>query len=292
MNRRIDTNGYVCMEVSPYLAHDTQATVDEAVRLWKRVGRENLMIKVPATHEGIPAIRQLVGQGINVNVTLLFSRAMWRIVADAYKDGLQTWSKQGGDLTRVARVASFFVSRLDVIADPMLEARARAAPPAEQAALRSLVGKVAIANAKLAYEDWKKMCRSPRWQALAARGARAQRLLWASTSTKDPRLPDLLYVESLIGADTVDTMPPTTLNALRDHGKADGGLEEGVDGARQVLAALDRAGISLQDLTSRLLDEGVAQFSTAFDKLLRSIETKRNGVLNASAERGRAHRRD
>jgi transaldolase/glucose-6-phosphate isomerase len=192
-------DGYVSMEVSPYLAHDTQATLDEATRLWRTVRRDNLMIKIPATPEGVPVIRTLIGQGINVNATLLFSRAVCRQVAEAYMDGLDAWSAAGGDFTRVASVASLFVSRLDVLVDPMLEAGATAMSGARQGPLPNLVGKVAIANAKLAYQDWKDMCQSPRWQALAARGARSQRLLWAGTSTKDPRWSDVVYVESLKG---------------------------------------------------------------------------------------------
>ncbi len=252
-------DGYVSMEVSPYLARDTQATIAEATRLWSRVQRDNVMIKVPATPEGIPAVRHLVGQGINVNITLLFSRAVCREVADVYMDGLDALAARGGDLSRVASVASMFVSRMDVLVDPMLEARAE---------LRGLVGRVAVANARLAYQDWKELHQGPRWQALAARGARPQRLLWASTSTKDPRLADVFYVESLIGPDTVDTMPPATLAAFRDHGHAGDGLEEGVPDARRVLDALERAGISTHDLTARLLDEGVRSFSASFDQLL------------------------
>ncbi len=280
-------DGYVSVEVSPYLARDTRATIAEATRLWKRVRRDNLMIKVPATPEGIPAIRQLISQGINVNVTLLFSRSACRQVADAYMDGLETRAAHGGDLARVASVASMFVSRLDVLVDPMLEARARGAPPAEQAELGSLVGKVAISNAKLAYQDWKELCRGSRWQALASRGARLQRLLWASTSSKDPRFSDVLYVESLLGPDTVDTIPPATLDAFRDHGKAASRVEDNVDGARRVLATLARTGISIDDLTARLLDDGVRQFSAAFDRLMGSIEKKRDGVLASGLDRMR-----
>jgi transaldolase/glucose-6-phosphate isomerase len=276
-------DGYVSMEVSPYLAQDTQATIDEAIRLWNKVGRDNLMIKVPATPEGIPAIRQLISQGINVNITLLFSRAVCRHVAEAYMGGLEMLAAHGGDLGRIASVASMFVSRLDVLVDPILEAPIPARLPAEQALLRSLVGKVAIANAKLAYQDWKELCGGPRWQALAARGARVQRLLWASTGAKDPRFRDVLYVESLIGPDTIDTIPPATLDAFRNHGKAENRLEDNLDDAKQVLATLARAGISIDDLTTRLLDDGVKEFARSFDTLLRSIESKRKGVLNAAA---------
>ena len=267
-------DGYVSMEVSPYLAYDTRATIGEATRLWRKVGRVNLMIKVPGTPEGVPAIQQLTGQGINVNVTLLFSRAACRQVNDAYMAGLEALTERGGDVARVASVASMFVSRLDALVDPMLEQRALTASPLERARLRGLVGKVAIANAKLAYQDWKEGCRGAHWLALAARGARPQRLLWASTGTKDPRFSDVLYVESLIGPDTVDTIPPGTLNALRDHGSARSHLDENIDDARQVLATLARSGISIDELTAHLLGDGVAKFSAAFGALLGSIDKR------------------
>jgi transaldolase/glucose-6-phosphate isomerase len=278
-------DGYVSLEVSPYLAHDTRATIDEATRLWHKVRRDNLMIKVPATPEGIPAIRQLISDGINVNVTLLFSRAVCRQVGEAYMDGLEAFGTRGGVLARVASVASIFVSRLDVLVDPILEARSRAKATAEQGSLGSLLGKVAIAHAKLAYQDWKELGRGSRWQALASRGARAQRLLWASTSTKDTRLSDVLYVESLVGPDTVDTIAPATLEAYRHHGSAQNRLEENVDDARQVLTALARGGVSIDDLTTRLLGDGVRQFSAAFDTLMGAIEKKRNIVLMAALDR-------
>ncbi len=274
-------DGYVSMEVSPYLAHDAEATIAEAARLWERVARPNLMVKVPATSAGIPAIKQLISQGINVNVTLLFSRAACRQVAEAYMDGLEALAGRGGDLTRVASVASVFVSRLDVLVDPILEARIRE----EQAPCRGLVGKVAIANAKLAYQDWKERGRSPRWQALAAQGARTQRLLWASTSTKDARFSDVFYVESLIGPETIDTIPPATLDAFRDHGEAANRLEADLDDAKQVMARLARCGVSIDSLTERLLDQGVEAFSSAFDALLGAIEQKRAGVLKSALAR-------
>ena len=278
-------DGYVSMEVSPYLAHDTQGDRrrgDAAVEA--RSHRDNLMIKVPATPEGIPAIRELIGQGINVNVTLLFSRDVCRQVAEAYMDGLEAFAAHGG------RSHSHRQRRQHVRQPP---GRARRPDPrsaqqfGRQPTLRGLVGKVAIANAKLAYQDWKQLCRGPRWQALAARGARVQRLLWASTSAKDPRFRDVMYVEALIGPDTVDTIPPATLDALRDHGKAHSRLDEHVEDARAVLAALAHGGISIDDLTARLLDEGVKEFSAAFDKLLASIENKRAGVLESALDRTR-----
>ncbi len=259
-------DGYVSMEVSPRIARDGRATIAEAIRLWSKLHRDNVMIKVPATREGIPAIRDLIGRGINVNVTLLFARKACREVRDAYMDGLDVLIARGEDPRRVASVASMFVSRLDVLVAPMLNARK---------SLRSLVGRVAIANAKLAYQDWKNSCESARWRALAARGARPQRLLWASTSTKDPKASDVMYVESLIGPETVDTIPPKTLDAFRDHGRAHDNLEENVEDATEVLAMLERGGISIDELTARLLDEGVEKFGASFDKLLASIESKR-----------------
>ena len=269
-------DGFISMEVSPRLAHDTAGTLDEARRLWKQVARDNLMIKVPGTPEGLPAIARLIGEGINVNITLLFSRAACRQVALSYMTGLEALVAREGPLDRVASVASMFVSRVDAKVDPLLEAR-------DGAAHRALLGKVAIANAKLAYQDWKEICASPRWQALAAKGARVQRLLWASTSTKDKRLRDTLYVEELIGRDTVNTVPPATLDALRDHGTAKNRLEQGVDEARDVMAALARAGISIDDITQQLLDEGVAAFSRSFDALMASIMQKRAAVCAGSA---------
>jgi transaldolase/glucose-6-phosphate isomerase len=272
-------DGYVSMEVSPRLAHDTAATLDEARRLWAEVRRENLMIKVPATPEGLPAIEQLTGEGVNVNITLLFSRAGCRKVFEAYMSGLESFARGGGQIRRMASVASMFVSRVDAMVDPQLEARAVAASGDAQAALRSLVGKVGIANAKLAYVDWKAACQGARWQALVKQGGREQRLLWASTGTKDPRLSDVLYVESLIGHDTIDTIPPATLDALRDHGKAENRLEQGIDEAGEVIAALARTGISLDAITQQLLDDGVKAFSSAFDKVMASIENKRQEML-------------
>ncbi len=269
-------DGYVSMEVSPHLAHDTQGTIAEATRLWSKVRRDNLMVKVPGTPEGIPAFRYLIGRGINVNVTLLFSRAVCLEVADAYMTGLDTLIENGGDPARVASVASVFVSRLDVLVDPMLKAQLATAADERTPQLQRLLGKVAIANAKLAYQDWKEVRESARWQALAARGARVQRLLWASTSTKNPDQSDVLYVQALIGPETVDTIPPATLAALRDHGKLTSQLEEDLDAAKQVMATLADAGISIDELTARLLAEGVKSFSASFDALLAAIDKKRH----------------
>jgi transaldolase/glucose-6-phosphate isomerase len=243
------------------------------------------MIKVPATPEGVPAVEQLTSEGINVNITLLFSRAVYRQVAEAHMSGLESLTRRGGDLGHMASVASIFVSRIDALVDPKLESPAATSSSKSNA---DLVGKVAIANAKLAYVDYKERSGSARWQALAKQGARTQRLLWASTSTKNPRFPDLLYVEALIGSDTVDTITPATLTALRDHGQAASRLEDGIDEARQVMTSLARAGISLDEITEQLLNEGVHSFSSAFDKLMAAIEQKREAVIARLAEPGEA----
>jgi len=276
-NRR---DGYVSLEVSPYLAHKTQETIDEALRLWKAVGRENLMIKVPGTVEGIPAIRQLIGRGINVNVTLLFAQDVYEEVAEAFISGLEDLAQRGGDVSRVASVASFFVSRIDTLIDGELAGRIQgAASPEECALLAGLEGKVAIANAKLVYRRYREIISGPRWQALAQRGAQTQRLLWASTSTKNPAYRDVLYVEELIGPDTVNTIPPATFDAFRDHGVPRASLEEDVAAAQRTMEDLARAGISIKSATDRLTEEGVKLFADAFDKLLAAIATqsKRSG---------------
>jgi transaldolase / glucose-6-phosphate isomerase len=268
-------DGYVSMEVSPYLASKTQETMEEARRLWKAIGRENLMIKVPGTAEGIPAIRTLLGEGININVTLLFAQEVYEQVAEAYIAGLEDFAKTGGDPGRLASVASFFVSRIDALVDAEISDRISAAKtPAEQAALRGLQGKVAIANAKLAYERYKRIFSGPRWAALASRGAQTQRVLWASTSTKNPAYPDTLYVDELIGPDTVNTIPPSTFDAFRDHGKPRASLEENLAAARATLETLAKTGISLKDATDKLTVEGVKLFQEAFDKLLAAVDNR------------------
>jgi transaldolase/glucose-6-phosphate isomerase len=272
--RRLD--GYVSLEVSPYLAHDVKGTVTEAHRLWDKVGRENLLIKVPATPEGIPAIRQLIAEGINVNVTLLFSLKVYEQVADAYIKALEELDSRGGDVSRMAGVASFFVSRIDSMIDAIVESRLAAATnDAEKTRLRSIPGRVAIANAKLTYRKFKEIFGGKRWQALAAKGARVQRLLWASTSTKNPNYRDVLYVEELIGRDTVNTLPPATLDAFREHGHSRPSLEENIDDARAVMETLAQAGISMDEITDKLLDDGVRLFAESFDRLLAAVEKKR-----------------
>jgi transaldolase / glucose-6-phosphate isomerase len=265
-------DGYVSLEVSPYLANKTEETIAEARRLWKAVGRENALIKVPGTPAGIPAIRQLISEGININVTLLFAQEVYEQVAEAYIAGLEEFAKGGGDVRRIASVASFFISRIDTLIDSQLAARIKTAKsPAEQSTLRSLQGKVAIANGKLTYQRYKRIFSGPRWKALADRGAQTQRVLWASTSTKNPVYSDVLYVEELIGPDTVNTIPPATLDAFRDHGQARPTLEQGIDAARETMEKLAKAGISMKAATDQLTAEGVQLFSEAFDKLLEAV---------------------
>jgi transaldolase len=269
-------DGYVSLEVSPRVARDPTATAREARRLWRALARENVMVKVPGTPEAIPAIRTLVAEGVNVNVTLLFSRELYRRVADAWQAGLEERAARGDDVSRLASVASFFVSRVDTMTDGLLSriAGATGDPVARQRA-EKLRGKAGIANAKLAYQDYRAMVASPRWLRLAAGGARPQRLLWASTSTKDPAYRDVMYVESLIGPDTVDTMPPATFDAFREHGRVRPTLEEGLDEARSSLGSLSALGISLGEVTDRLLEEAVRLFAEPFHKLLAAIEARR-----------------
>jgi transaldolase/glucose-6-phosphate isomerase len=266
-------DGYVSLEVSPYLARKTQETIDEARRLWKAVNRENVMIKVPGTAEGLPAIRQLIGEGININVTLLFAQEVYEKVAEAYIAGLEDLAGRGGNLKKMASVASFFISRIDTLIDSILNDRIKNTSDAtQQALLKSLLGKVAIANGKLTYKSYQHIFSGPRWQALAAKGAQTQRVLWASTSTKNPNYRDVIYVEELIGADTVNTMPPATVDAFRDHGKLRNSLTEDVAGAKKVMDDLPRAGISMKEVTDKLTDDGVKLFADAFDKLLAAVE--------------------
>jgi len=273
-------DGYVSLEVSPYLAMSTEATITEARRLWHAVGRENLMIKVPATKAGLPAIRQLIGEGINVNITLLFSQRVYEDVVEAYLAGLEHLSAQGGDASRIASVASFFVSRIDVAVDALIEEQLGRTNEAEaRRTLTELRGTVAIANAKLAYQRYKKLFAGARWEKLRANGARVQRLLWASTGTKDKNYSDVLYIEELIAPDTVNTIPPATMDAFRDHGKVRASLEENIDGAMQTMAMLNRSGISIDAVTAKLVEEGVQLFADAFDKLLGAVAQKRAALL-------------
>jgi transaldolase / glucose-6-phosphate isomerase len=276
-------DGYVSLEVSPNLAHDTQGTIQEARRLWQTVRRPNIMIKVPATPAGLPAIEQLISEAINVNVTLLFSQAVYEHVAQAYIAGLQHLAAQGGDVSQVSSVASFFISRIDTAVDARAQARLKTAATAqERTLLRSLLGKVAIANGKLTYQRYKAIFRGTSWEALAAKGARKQRVLWASTSTKNPHYRDVMYVEELIGPDTVNTMPPTTLEAFRDHGRLRVSLEEDVEVARDTMEVLEQVGISMTEVTEKLLEEGVRLFAEPFDKLLDALGHRGVGPARGS----------
>lgn len=266
-------DGYVSIEVSPLLAKNTQQTIEEARRLWKEIGRPNVMVKVPGTPEGLPAVLQLLSEGININITLLFAQEVHALVADTYIQALEKRAAKGEDISRIGSVASFFVSRIDNVADKQLEDKAKQAKDAkERDRLSALEGKTAIANAKMAYKKYQELFSGLRWEKLAAKGAKTQRVLWASTSTKNPKYPDTLYVDTLIGPDTVNTIPPATLNAFREHGKPEVTLTQDVDGAAKMLADLEASGISLKQITSDLLDDGVKLFREAFEQLLGAIE--------------------
>lgn len=274
-------DGFASLEVSPRLADDTEGTVAEARRLWSAVSRPNLMIKVPGTQAGAPAIRQLISEGINVNVTLLFGIQAYLDVAEAHMAGLEAYRAAGGDVGKVHGVASFFVSRIDTAIDKAIDARL-AAGDAEAGALKALRGKVAIANAKLAYQHYLELVGQDRWKVLAAAGAQPQRLLWASTGTKDPTYSDVLYVETLIGPDTINTMPPATLEAFRDHGRVAPTLQADLDGARRVLAEAQRLGLDLDGVTDQLVKDGVKLFAGSFDDLLAHLAAKRQQLTPAA----------
>ena len=274
-------DGYVSIEVSPGSAHDAQATITEAHRLWKAVARPNVMIKVPGTPEGCLALRRLIADGINVNVTLLFAVAAHDRVIEAYLAGLEDRATAGGDLSHVASVASFFVSRVDNAIDAALEAQAKAGTLTAER-LAALRGKAAIANAKRAYRLFRERFSGPRWAALAAKGAQLQRPLWASTSTKNPSYRDVLYVEELIGPDTVNTMPPATLEAFREHGITARTVDTGVAEADRLLADLESVGIRLDAVTDQLLAEGLASFQKSFDTLIAGIERKTAALASTS----------
>ncbi|MCI1437648.1 MAG: bifunctional transaldolase/phosoglucose isomerase [Acetobacter indonesiensis] len=271
-------DGFVSLEVSPYLARDEKGTAHEAQRLWADVSEPNLMIKIPATPESIPAIRQTIAAGINVNVTLIFALSAYKAVVEAWLSGLEDLHKKGDDLSRVASVASFFVSRIDGKIDAEIDRRIKAGDK-DADALKALRGKVAIANAKLAYLYWQDVIKTPRWKTLEAAGAQPQRLLWASTGTKDKAYSDVLYVDNLIGPHTVNTLPPATMDAFRDHGTAKETLLDGIDDARHVLSEAERLGLNLQGVTETLVDEGVTSFEEAFDALLGSVAAKQKTLL-------------
>ncbi len=261
-------DGYVSLEVSPYLANDTNGTIEEARRLWKSVNRPNVMIKVPATPEGVPAIRQLLEDGLNINITLLFAQSAYEKVAEAFIAALEARAAKSQPINQIASVASFFVSRIDSLIDGKIDAMLKTASGDTKSLLESLHGTIAIANAKLTYKKYQELFGGPRWKALAAKGAQTQRLLWASTSTKNPKYRDVLYVEELIGADTVDTIPPATFDAFRDHGKLRASLTEDIPGAAGHMENLAKAGISMKEVTEQLVVDGVRLFAEAFKTLL------------------------
>jgi len=275
-------DGFVSLEVSPTLANDTEKTVADARRLWKAVGRENLMVKVPGTKAGVPAIRQLIGEGININVTLLFAIKAYEEVVEAYLSGLEHLVKNGGDPSRVASVASFFLSRIDTAVD----AKVKALDAAKQAEGAKLKNKIAIAYAKTAYQSYKRLFAGARWEALAAKGAKPQRLLWASTGTKDPSLPPTYYVDALIGRDTVNTLPAATMQAFAKSGKVtNDAIESDLSGAKATLDALQALGISIDQITTELVEDGVKKFVESFDKLLGGVAKKRRELAAAAGPR-------
>jgi transaldolase len=290
-DREDGRDGFVSMEVSPHLAHDTAGTLEEARRFWQALDRPNAMIKVPATEEGIPAIRQLTSEGINVNITLLFGLPRYRQVVDAYISGLEELAARGRPLSRIASVASFFLSRIDVLLDPKIEKFVGDPFDGQEAApgsgdghradlARELRGQVAIASAKLAYEIYQEMFGSERWQKLARQGARTQRLLWASTGTKNPAYSDVKYVEPLIGRDTINTMPMETIDAYRDHGRPALTLGDGLEAAHEVLERLAEAGIDIDKATRQLEDEGAEKFNASYDHLMKTIDERRVAVAS------------
>jgi transaldolase len=263
------TDGFASLEVSPHLAHDTEGSIEEACRLWRRVDRPNLFIKIPGTAAGVPAIEQLLFDGININITLLFSVARFEAVAEAYMRALERRLAANRPIEGVASVASFFLSRIDVLVDELLEQRIAPGRPSAKPDPKALLGKAGIANAKLAYRKFRQNLASARWQVLARRGAGVQRVLWASTSTKNPHYPDLMYVEPLIGPFTINTMPQKTIAAFEDHGRiADDTVEQGVREAERVMADLERVGVAFDLVTTQLENEGVQKFIKAYDGLL------------------------
>src|SRR5205085_10840927 len=280
-------DGFVSIEVSPYLAHDTEQTLVEVRRFWQAIERPNLMVKIPSTPAGIPAIRQALAEGININITLMFSLENYRQVAEAYLSALEARLAAGKDISRIASVASFFVSRVDVLVDQLLEEKIKAtSTSSEQQKLKALQGKAAIASARLAYQEFKRLFSTPRFEALSQHGARVQRPLWASTGTKNPAYRDVLYVEELIGPHTVNTMPLKTLESFRDHGRVRLSVEEDIPQSQAVLTALEAAGIDYEQVTSQLQKEGVQKFIDSFDKLFQCIEDKRKALQEKTMPRG------
>jgi transaldolase len=279
-------DGFVSLEVSPDLAHDTEASLAEARRFWKMVDRPNLMIKIPATPEGLPAVRQALTEGMNVNITLIFSLDDYRKVADAYISALEDRNAEGKDISHIASVASFFVSRVDTLVDKLLEEKVKAASDSTgQQKLKSLEGKAAIANARLVYQEFKRIFSTPRFETLKHSGAHVQRPLWASTSTKNPAYRDVLYAEQLIGPDTVDTMPLETIENFRDHGRVSLTIENDIPQAKAELAALEEVGIHYDQVTQQLQDEGVQKFADSFHDLFKVIESKKQAIQERTSAR-------
>jgi len=273
-DREKAADGYVSIEVSPAAAHDVEGTVSEATRLWSTVDRPNVFVKVPGTIEGADAVRRLIANGININITLLFSLDSYRRVIEAYLKGLEDRVQAGKDIHNIASVASFFVSRVDTEVDKRLDAIAKSATPEQRKKIDGLRGKAAIANAKLAYQIFQREFSSPRWKKLEAKGAGVQRVLWASTSTKNPSYRDVMYVEELIGPHSVNTMPPATVDAFRDHGEVKRTVDQDVAGAERVIADLAQLGISIDDVTQKLLVDGLASFQKSFDTLIAGLAKK------------------
>ena len=267
-------DGYVSIEISPGVSNNAEAAIEEARRLWKTVDRPNVMVKVPGTVEGAVAVRRLISEGINVNITLLFAIEAHDRVIEAYMAGLEDRIKTRQPIDGLASVASFFVSRVDTEIDKRLDAMIAKAPPAEKERLQMLKGRAAIANAKLAYRLFRQRFSGPRWEALAKQGARVQRPLWASTSTKNPAYRDVMYVEELIGPDTVDTMPPATIEAFEDHGAVDITVDKKVAAAEGLLKEIEALGISVREVTEKLLVDGIASFQKSFDELIAGLESK------------------
>ncbi len=267
-------DGFVSLEVSPFLARDTDGTIEQARDLWKRVGRKNVMIKIPGTKEGLIAIRECLREGININVTLLFGLPRYREITEAFMGGLEDRLKDGNSITEVSSVASFFLSRIDVMVNPMLQEKNA----------ENLKGKVAIASAKKAYQIYLEMIQSERFKKLKENGAQTQRVLWASTSTKDPNLSDVLYVENLIGKDTINTLPLETIDAFRDHGKAEDTLTTDLENSNKVMQDLENLGIDIDKITQKLEDEGIEKFNEAYEKLLKSIrdQIREKGEKNSN----------
>ncbi len=268
------SDGYFSLEVNPHLAHDTQRTIKEAKELFRAVDRPNLMIKVPATSEGLLAIQELITQGLNINITLMFSLAQYDLVTEAYLKGLEKRAANAYDLQNIYSVASFFVSRIDVKVDKMLD-------NIGTAEAKELRGKIGIANAKMAYQRFREIFQGQRWNQLSTRGARIQRVLYGSTSTKNPQYSDVLYVNNLIGQDTINTLPPKTIQAFLDHGEVQTTLTKGLDEARQQLEQLSQVGINLDNVTQELLDEGIQKFANPFDKLIGTIAEKQAHLMTA-----------